>query len=184
MHRHCLCLLRHFTLAPNTEQENPSAETGVNKRYFLVLPKTSKISTSGDARLSVLSGWPYVFIPMKRRDFGSFGYLKSTSIVAGESGFSEHWLGCSEGYMRELRHKKTEPSLGAVAICASRLMCAAEQLRTLPCYQPLAKQLASTRVTCRSLAVGVCAPFVCNGQRKSRSSTAAPAHSALKFSGY
>jgi hypothetical protein len=46
---------------------------------------------------------------------------------------------------------KTEPSLGTIAICASRLMCAAEQLKTLPRYQPLAKQLASMSIKCRSL---------------------------------
>jgi hypothetical protein len=80
-----------------------------------------------------------------------FGYLKSKQIVSGESEFSEHWLGCSEGYMRKLRHKKTEPSLGTIAICASRLQNAAEQLGALPCYQPLAKQLTSMSIKCRSL---------------------------------
>ena len=38
-----------------------------------------------------------------------FGYLKSKQLVSGESEFSEHWLGCSEGYMRKLRHKKKSP---------------------------------------------------------------------------
>ena len=80
-----------------------------------------------------------------------FGYLKSKSIVAGESEFSEHWLGCSEGYMSKLRHKKSEPSLGAIAICASRLQNAADQLRTLPRYQPLVTQLTSMSDKCRSL---------------------------------
>ena len=80
-----------------------------------------------------------------------FGYLKSKNIVFCESEFSEHWLGCSEGYMRKLRQKKTEPSLGAVAICASRLQNAAEQFEVLPRYQPLAKQLASMSIKCRSL---------------------------------
>ena len=80
-----------------------------------------------------------------------FGYLKSKQIVSGESEFSEHWLGCSEGYMRKLRHKKTEPSLGTIAICASRLQNAAEQLQVLPRYQPLAQQLTSMSVKCRSL---------------------------------
>ena len=80
-----------------------------------------------------------------------FGYLKSKQIVSGESEFCEHWLGCSEGYMRKLRQKNTEPSLGTVAICASRLMCAAEQLEVLPRYQPLAQQLASMSNKCRSL---------------------------------
>ena len=80
-----------------------------------------------------------------------FGYLKSKQIVSGESEFSEHWLGCSEGYMRKLRHMKTEPSLGTIAICASRLQNAAEQLGALPRYQPLAQQLASMSIKCRSL---------------------------------
>ena len=80
-----------------------------------------------------------------------FGYLKSKQIVSGESEFSEHWLGCSEGYMRKLRHKRTEPSLGTIAICASRLQNAAEQLEVLPRYQPLAQQLASMSIKCRSL---------------------------------
>ena len=80
-----------------------------------------------------------------------FGYLKSKQLVSGESEFSEHWLGCSEGYMRKLRHKKTEHSLGAVAICASRLQNAADQLGALPRYKPLAKQLTSMSIKCRSL---------------------------------
>ena len=80
-----------------------------------------------------------------------FGYLKSKQIVSGESEFCEHWLGCSEGYMRKLRHKRTEPSLGTIAICASRLQNAADQLGALPRYQPLAKQLTSMSIKCRSL---------------------------------
>jgi hypothetical protein len=32
-----------------------------------------------------------------------FGYLKDKGIVAGESEFSEFWLGHSEGYMRKLQ---------------------------------------------------------------------------------
>jgi hypothetical protein len=92
-----------------------------------------------------------------------FGYLKSKQIVSGESEFCEHWLGCSESYMRKLRHKKTEPSLGAVAICASRLMCAAEQLKKLPRYQPLAKQLTSMSNKCRSLVDADSVEFELNG---------------------
>lgn len=80
-----------------------------------------------------------------------FGYLKSKQIVSGESEFSEHWLGCSEGYMRKLRSARTEPSLGAIAICASRLQNAADQLRSLPRYQPLAEQLAVMSGKCRAL---------------------------------
>jgi len=88
-----------------------------------------------------------------------FGYLKSKQIVSGESEFCEHWLGCSEGYMRKLRHKRTEPSLGTIAICASRLQNAADQLGALPRYQPLAKQLTSMSIKCRSLVDADCVEF-------------------------
>lgn len=83
--------------------------------------------------------------------FEIFGYLKSKGITANESEFSEHWLGASESYMRKMRSVKTEPSLGAVAICASRLMNAAEQLAMLPRYQDLANQLAAMSSKCREL---------------------------------
>jgi hypothetical protein len=80
-----------------------------------------------------------------------FGYLKSRRIVSSESEFSEHWLGCSESYMRKLRSLKSEPSLGAIAICASRLQNAAEQLSFSERYQPVAHQLASMSSKCRAL---------------------------------
>jgi hypothetical protein len=83
--------------------------------------------------------------------FEVLGFLKDKGIAATESEFSEHWLGCSEGYLRKLRHQKTEPSLGKIAICASRLQNAADQLGALPRYQPLAQQLASMSIKCRSL---------------------------------
>ena len=80
-----------------------------------------------------------------------FGYLKSKGITANESEFSEHWLGASESYLRKLRSAQTEPSLGMVAICASRLMNAAEQLSALPRYQNVAKQLTAMSSKCREL---------------------------------
>jgi hypothetical protein len=80
-----------------------------------------------------------------------FGFLKSKGITASESEFSEHWLGCCESYVRKLRSSRTEPSLGAIAICASRLQNAADQLRSLPRYQPLAEQLAVMSGKCRAL---------------------------------
>lgn len=80
-----------------------------------------------------------------------FKFLKGKGIAATESEFSEHWLGCSESYVRKLRSARTEPSLGAVAICASRLMCAAEQLRQRPRYRQLAEQMAAMSGKCRAL---------------------------------
>lgn len=80
-----------------------------------------------------------------------FGFLKSKGIASTESEFSLDWLGCCEGYMRKLRHTKSEPSMGAVAICASRLLNAAEQLGAMPRYQHLAKQMAELSGKCREL---------------------------------
>jgi hypothetical protein len=80
-----------------------------------------------------------------------FGYLKSKQIVSGESEFSEQWLGHSEGYMRKLRSTQSEPSMGAIAICASRLMNAAEQLGAMPRYKHVAEQLAMMSRKCRSV---------------------------------
>ena len=80
-----------------------------------------------------------------------FGFLKSKGIAATESEFSIDWLGCCEGYMRKLRHTKSEPSMGAIAICASRLLNAAEQLGAMPRYHALAEQLVAMSGKCRAL---------------------------------
>lgn len=80
-----------------------------------------------------------------------FNFLKAKGITASESEFSEHWLGCCEGYMRKLRSTRSEPSLGSVAICASRLQNAAEQMEPFPRYQPLAEQLTAMSQKCRAL---------------------------------
>ena len=50
-----------------------------------------------------------------------YAVLRANDLVRSESEFSKEWLGKSECYMRTLRFKKTEPSAGAVAICAIKL---------------------------------------------------------------
>ena len=47
--------------------------------------------------------------------------LYSINVVTNESEFSRDWLGRSECYMRTLRFKGMDASVGAVAICASKL---------------------------------------------------------------
>ena len=47
--------------------------------------------------------------------------LHSINVLTNESEFSRDWLGRSECYMRTLRFKGTDASVGAVAICASKL---------------------------------------------------------------
>lgn len=62
----------------------------------------------------------------------AFDLLKSKGIVSSESEFSEDWLAHSECYLRTLRMKSAEPSMGVVAICASRLQKAGEQIMSSP----------------------------------------------------
>ncbi len=78
-------------------------------------------------------------------------FLKQKGIVASESEFSEDWLGQCSSYFRGLRFKKTEPSIGVIAICASRLMNASDQLGRHSRYQQLAEQFAAMSDKCRSL---------------------------------
>lgn len=80
-----------------------------------------------------------------------FSFLKGKGIAATESEFSEDWLGASESYLRKLRSTQKEPSLGTVAVCASRLINAAEQLRQLPRCHHLAEQFVAMSGKCRAL---------------------------------
>ena len=47
--------------------------------------------------------------------------LKGIGAVQSEAEFSKKWLGKSECYWRSLRFKKATASVGAVAVCASKL---------------------------------------------------------------
>ena len=80
-----------------------------------------------------------------------FGYLKDKGIVAGESEFSEFWLGHSEGYMRKLRSTQSEPSMGAVAICASRLQQASQFIRQSPAHAHVADQFLALSQRCQEI---------------------------------
>lgn len=80
-----------------------------------------------------------------------FDLLKEKRITENESEFSEHWLGHSEGYMRKLRSANSEPSMGAVAICASRLLNASDQFSRVPRYVDLSKKLKALSDRCREI---------------------------------
>lgn len=47
--------------------------------------------------------------------------LKDIGAISNESEFSKEWLGKSECYMRLIRHKRTQPSDGVMAVVASKL---------------------------------------------------------------
>ncbi|CAN1484582.1 hypothetical protein MCEREM21A_00006 [Sphingomonadaceae bacterium] len=80
-----------------------------------------------------------------------FGYLKSKQIVSGESDFSEYWLGCSESYMRKLRSSQSEPSMGAVAICAARLYQASQFIRQSPAHIHVADRFLELSRQCQMI---------------------------------
>ena len=50
-----------------------------------------------------------------------FELLRQIGAVNSESEFSRDWLCRSECYMRTLRFKRVKPSVGTLAICASKL---------------------------------------------------------------
>ena len=47
--------------------------------------------------------------------------LHAIGAVRSESEFSKDWLGISDCYLRTLRFKRVPPSVGSIAICASKL---------------------------------------------------------------
>lgn len=71
----------------------------------------------------------------------AFELLKETGICANESEFSEYWLGHSDCYLRTLRFKRSEPSLGSLAICGVRLQNAGEQMLGSRRYKKLGVRL-------------------------------------------
>jgi len=50
-----------------------------------------------------------------------FELLQQIGAVSSESEFSKAWLCRSECYVRTLRFKQANPSVGTLAICASKL---------------------------------------------------------------
>ena len=84
-----------------------------------------------------------------------FELLQQIGAVSSESEFSKDWLCRSECYMRTLRFKRVKPSVGTLAICASKLQhygkrmvlteehkCIGDQLLTLSekCHQHINNQ--------------------------------------------
>ena len=47
--------------------------------------------------------------------------LIATGIVQNTPEFCRSWLGRSEGYIRVLRYHNTQPSVGTLSICSSKL---------------------------------------------------------------
>ena len=81
----------------------------------------------------------------------TYDLLRKAGIVSSEAEFSEDWLGCSESYLRTLRHKNAHPSIGSIAICASRLQKAGEQMLSTPHYRQLGMSFISMSEKCHRI---------------------------------
>ena len=80
-----------------------------------------------------------------------FEFLKQKGIVTGGSDFSTDWLGQCESYYRGLRFKQTEPTLGVVAICASRLQQASHFIRQSPAHAHVADKFLALSQQCQQI---------------------------------
>ena len=78
----------------------------------------------------------------------AFDLLKETGIATNESEFSKDWLGHSECYLRTLRFKETEPSVGSIAILASRLQKAGNEMLSNRRYRQIGHNFIAMSKKC------------------------------------
>jgi len=76
--------------------------------------------------------------------------VKNAGLASSEGEFSQSWLGHSECYLRTLRFKKAAPSLGSIAICASRLQKAGEQMVSVARYRQLGMRFLAMSERCHT----------------------------------
>lgn len=79
-----------------------------------------------------------------------FELLREIGAVTSENEFSRDWLCRSECYMRTLRFKRTKPSVGTLAICASKLQHYGRLLTELDTHKALADRFMSLSNVCHS----------------------------------
>lgn len=77
-----------------------------------------------------------------------FDYLKEIRAVETESEFSTDWLGRSECYMRSIRHKQEQPSIGTLAICASKLSHYGNRLKDKQMHSNISIRLLQLSEAC------------------------------------
>lgn len=80
-----------------------------------------------------------------------FDFLKQRGIVDSEGEFSEGWLGQCDSYYRGLRFKQTEPSMGVLAICGSRLRQAGMQIIASPRHAHIGQRFLELSDKCHQL---------------------------------
>ena len=79
-----------------------------------------------------------------------FELLQQIGAVSSESEFSTDWLVRSECYMRTLRFKQTNPSVGTLAICASKLQHYASCMTATDAHAKLGEQFIKLSEQCHT----------------------------------
>ena len=79
-----------------------------------------------------------------------YDLLKNIGVVDNESEFSTDWLARSECYMRTLRFKQANPSVGTLAICASKLQHYASCMTATDAHAKLGKQFIKLSEQCHT----------------------------------
>ena len=79
-----------------------------------------------------------------------YDLLKKIGAVDNESEFSRDWLARSECYMRTLRFKRANPSVGTLAICASKLQHYASCMTATDAHAKLGKQFIKLSEQCHT----------------------------------
>ena len=77
-----------------------------------------------------------------------YDLLKKIGAIDNESEFSTDWLARSECYMRTLRFKQANPSVGILAICASKLQHYGRCMTATEAHTQLAKQFIELSEKC------------------------------------
>lgn len=80
-----------------------------------------------------------------------FETLSGAGVVSTEGEFSQDWLGHCESYLRTLRFKNAEPSIGVVAIVGSRLQKAGEQIIASPRHIHVGQRFLELSNKCHQL---------------------------------
>ena len=77
-----------------------------------------------------------------------FELLQQIGAVSSEGEFSRDWLCRSECYVRTLRFKRVNPSVGILAICASKLQHYGRCMTATEAHTQLAKQFIELSEKC------------------------------------
>ena len=77
--------------------------------------------------------------------------LRAHGLVRSRSDFCRDWLGQNESYMRAVHCRNADPSLGVMAVCASRLQRAAELLLATEKYRHVGERFLFVAEKCHEI---------------------------------